>query len=115
MTNPLRGEVEAELGGEIWRLRLTLNAMCEIEERMGKGFMEIVSDLENGRTGGFKGMRTILCAAARHHRKDVTPEQIGELIAAADMKDLGALITKLMSVGAPEPGGEENPPAAAAG
>jgi len=114
MANPHRGEVDIEIGGETWTLRLTLNAMCEIEEQTGKGLPEIVNILQHGKAGGFSGMRAIVCAAARSNLPDLTPEMIGEMIDISDMQKIGHAINQLVSRSAPDGTGDENPQAAAA-
>ena len=42
MTNPLKGEIEIELGGETYKCRLTIDSLVKIEDELDK--VDIVGD-----------------------------------------------------------------------
>jgi hypothetical protein len=49
MANPYRGEVELEVNGEFRRMRLTLGALAELEERLGsETLFDLISRFESG-------------------------------------------------------------------
>ena len=45
MTNPLKGEIEIELGGESYKCRLTIDSLVKIEEELDKGIIELATDI----------------------------------------------------------------------
>lgn len=49
MANPLRGEVEVELGGKKRKARLTLQSIIEIEDELDKGLVEVMGEVAEGR------------------------------------------------------------------
>lgn len=50
MPNRLRGEVEITVGGETLALRPTFDAICRIEDEIGK-ILPLVSQMDNGELG----------------------------------------------------------------
>ena len=60
MTNPHRGEIEAELGGKRYTLCLTLGALAEIENAYGgEDLIAIAERFEAGRIGASDAIRVI--------------------------------------------------------
>ncbi|WP_424934225.1 gene transfer agent family protein [Amaricoccus macauensis] len=58
MVNPYRGEVELEVNGEFRRMRLTLGALAELEQRLeSESLFEMISRFE---TGAFR-VRDLVC------------------------------------------------------
>ena len=45
MTNPLKGEIEIELGGESYKCRLTIDSLVKIEDELNLGILEIASNI----------------------------------------------------------------------
>jgi Phage tail tube protein, GTA-gp10 len=49
MANPYRGEVDLEVNGELRRMRLTLGALAELEERLASdSLFDMISRFETG-------------------------------------------------------------------
>ena len=44
MTNPLKGEIEIELGGQTYKGRLTIDAIIKIEESCNCGIIKLAQD-----------------------------------------------------------------------
>lgn len=60
MTNLHRGEIEATLDGEVYRLCLTLGALAELESAFGDGDMLALAErFEKGRFSANDAMRII--------------------------------------------------------
>lgn len=58
MVNPYRGEVDLEIDGEVRRMRLTLGALAELENRLGSELLfDMISRFE---TGAFR-VRDLVC------------------------------------------------------
>lgn len=45
MANPHRGEIEFEAGGKTFALRYSVNAICDLEVLLGKGFVDITDEM----------------------------------------------------------------------
>ena len=45
MTNPLKGEIEIELGGETYKCRLTMNSIMEIEDSCNCGIIKLATKM----------------------------------------------------------------------
>ncbi len=61
MANPYRGEVELEINGECRRMRLTLGALAELEQRLeSESLFDMISRFE---TGAFR-VRDLICLLA---------------------------------------------------
>lgn len=74
MANKQRGYVEIKLD-KLRRLRYTMNALAEIENKLGMP----VSELDSAKLG-VKEVRTILWAGLIHEDKDLTEEQVGDMV-----------------------------------
>lgn len=58
MANPYRGEVELQVNGEFRRMRLTLGALAELEQRVeSESLFDMISRFESG---AFK-VRDLIC------------------------------------------------------
>lgn len=80
MANKLRGEIEIEAGGKTYTLRMSINAIAEIEQRLNLGINEIaaaLSDMPRLRIGT---LRAIVWGCLREHHKDLAIEDAGEII-----------------------------------
>lgn len=75
MANPHRGEVAFKAGEANYILVYSTNAICELEEALGKGLNAIVADMERLST-----VRAILWAGLRSRQPDITMAGAGEII-----------------------------------
>jgi hypothetical protein len=80
--NPHRGEVPLTIGGQQFTLRCSVNAICTIEEQMGKGIVAIVMDLQRGNIS-LTLIRAMLWAMLQEKHPDVTLMEAGEMIPLA--------------------------------
>lgn len=77
MANPHRGVVEVELDGQTFRLRFTLNALAEVENRLGlASFAEIGGLLEKP---SVRSLRALLWGGLLHERPELTEQQVGAM------------------------------------
>ncbi len=77
-------------------LRLDLNAMVEFEEETGFHISE-------ANTGKMSILRALLWACLLHEDADLSVEQVGAMIHAGNMAEVGAAVGKAMSAAAPVP------------
>lgn len=90
-----RGHTEIELGGTKRRLRYDLNALAEIQERMGlegmSQIMEKIRDLD------FISLRLILWAGMIREDPELTPQQVGAWVGDDDAPDLNTIAQAMSS------------------
>ena len=79
MMNPLKGEVELELGGKTYTTRLTIDALVRIETALDKGVIEIVNELTNARVR-INWLMIILLHALRGGGNDFKDADIKEIL-----------------------------------
>jgi hypothetical protein len=83
VSNPLKGEVEFEADGKTYTLRYSADAICNLEEKAGRGFPVIAGELMDPDTTSLRLVRMAIWAGLREHHPDITLQQAGELILAA--------------------------------
>lgn len=81
MANKQRGEVTLELAGEKYTLRPSFEAICELEDLLDIGIMEIVTILHSGNVR-LKFIAAIAWAGMWGYDKDNAPpfKDVGEMI-----------------------------------
>lgn len=77
MANRHRGEVEVELDGETHKLRFTLNALAEVEDRLN--LASIADILETIKALSVRTLRTLLWAGLLHEQPELTEREVGEM------------------------------------
>lgn len=89
-----RSFVEVELGGKTRILKYDYNAVCEIEERTGKGITAILT--EGGL--GFNSVRLFLWAGLKWKIPGIQPQQVGQWLqhAAEEGKQPMAFLEPIM-------------------
>lgn len=117
MANPQKGEVSVTLDGQQYTLALTLNAMVEIEDLFGIPFMQVCEKAEEASP---KHIRGLIWATLRKHHKELTVEQVGDLVDGGNLGALSAVLGRVVKVGSPDAkdlpkGKSENPTKARAG
>lgn len=93
----MRGYVEIELGGKTRTLHFDANAICDLEERMGRGIGAIMSE----EAAGFYTVRALLWAGLKHEDRGLTLERAGRLlndyiIGGGDQAELGKAIQRAL-------------------
>lgn len=85
MANPLTGEVSLVAGEQTYTLRMSINAVVELETLLDMGVMQIsaiLSDQQNIRLGAW---RAALWAALQDHHKGTTLAMAGDIIQVATL------------------------------
>lgn len=90
MANKARGEVDLAVGGRSFTLRLSINAICELETELEKRGLDsnYLTFFTKARQGRLNAARLLLWACLRDHHPSVTVSEAGELI-----EELGELAT----------------------
>lgn len=83
MANSQKGEVELKAGDRTYVLRYSIDAICTIEEKLGKNFLRVVAEMQNPATVSVTMMREVLHAGLAEHHPELTLKEAGELLVAA--------------------------------
>ena len=83
MTNPIRGDIDLQAGDEHFTLRMSVNAIIELETLLDMGVNQVARLLGNTKDFRLGTLRAVLWAALREHHKGVTLEEAGAIIAKA--------------------------------
>lgn len=113
MVNPLKGEVEWQFGERRLVLRFSIDAICSLEERLGKGFPAIAAEMSNPENFSIRNVRNLLFAALTEHQPDITLKEAGELILeVGDIAIAMAKVNEALGAAFPtaEASGTKNPP-----
>lgn len=114
MANPYRGEVEWKVGGKTYTVCFDTNAVCNIEAELGKSIIEISNELMDPERRRVSTMRAVFLGAMRRNHKDLTLEEVGDLMSAHGLAKSVEVLSKAIEAGfqQPEAGQEpsKNPP-----
>lgn len=113
MANRERGEVALEAGGKTYILRLSYNAIADIEDLMDKGIDEISAMLRDPKDFRISTWRAVLWGALHEMQPDVDLLGAGEIMGKAGVAAVVAKLGEAMTLAFPEH--EENPPKASRG
>lgn len=92
MANTQRGESKLVLGGNEYTLRYDLNALVELEDKMGvplseMGEMKIT----------IRNVRSMLWAGILHENDEITEKEIGKFVDMENMEEVQEAISKAFS------------------
>ena len=96
MTNPLKGEIEIELGGETYKCRLTIDSLVKIEDELDAGILELASDISQAKVR----MRTLLVVlryALRGGGNDYDERKIKEILAGTGIIQASTVVAQLLA------------------
>lgn len=87
MANQQRGELGVEVDGKRYTLRPDFNALCELEDLLGKTFTETALEMSNGRPN--TGLRSVIwCLLQDKHGTEIkTLKDAGQWIVKAGGAD----------------------------
>lgn len=84
MANPHRGDLAFTAGSQNYTIRYTIDSIVVLEEILGKGIMEIITDLQSWGQDQNKirlgTIRSMLWAGLRCHHPEIDVKAAGELI-----------------------------------
>lgn len=109
MSNRERGEVDLVAGDKTYTLRMSINAVAEIEELLDKGINEIVALVRDPKDFRIGTWRALLWGALREFH-NVSLAEAGEIMGAAGVDVIVARMGEAMAAAFPEGKGQaENP------
>jgi hypothetical protein len=100
MANPARGEVDLVSETKTYTLFLSTNAVCELQQRTGKTYGQVLRSLEEL---DFSGLREIVWAVLKKfHRKEFqTVERVGDFIDDVGRNAIQAALLELFTLNLP--------------
>jgi len=118
MANPIRGEVPIDIDGKRYTFVLGTYGLAALERRMRQPWVKIFKRASDG-DWGIDDLLAVFHAGLLKHHRDLTEEQVAELIDAAGLGNVTRAITEAVELMQPEAsaGGAagENPQKAANG
>lgn len=101
-TDP-RGTVTQEIDGKPYKLALTVNAICELEEAAGKSLQEILDELNKaGDAISIRLFRKVFWATLIEHQPEITEHEAGSVAQAYGMGNLGGLLNRVITAAFPK-------------
>jgi hypothetical protein len=98
MTNRHRGEVSLMLGKELFTLRLTLQALAEIEAALGAGDLQGLGERFAGGRIAARDLVVLLGAAIRGGGAKLADDEIASRIGAADLPRAVEALSELFAL-----------------
>jgi hypothetical protein len=96
MTNPLKGEIEIELGGETFKCRLTIDSLVKIEDELDKGILELATDISQAKVR-LKVLLVVLRYALRGGGNDFDDRKMKQIITDTGIISASAVVAQLLS------------------
>ena len=112
MANRYRGEVGFEADGQQYTLRLSFNALCALEGKIGQTFNVVIAAMADPARMSFVNIRALLWAGLLHHHRTMTIDAAGDLIEAVGIAEAVGLIGEAVALAFPQPEGDGRPLAA---
>jgi hypothetical protein len=87
LSNPHKGELSFEADGKFYTLRFSTNAICELEDELDRGIVDIAAEMSSWANDskrirlGF--LRAVFWAGLRDAQPDIDIKAAGELILSA--------------------------------
>lgn len=115
MANPHRGEVEIKAPSGTFVLRLSINAIAEIETVLDMGINEIAVHLSDPATLRLGHLRAIVWGGLRENHPDLDLFAAGDLIAEVGMVPITDAVQQAFTLAFPSADGDSPPPKAGQG
>lgn len=106
MANREKGEVSLAAGGETYTLRLSINALCELEDVFDQPIGEIVTLLQADGGVRISHLREIVRAALSEHHPGLTAPEVGRIMSDAGIDRIGGVLGELFSATFPDRKGD---------
>lgn len=111
MANPHKGEVDLEVEGKVYTLRFSIDDICAVEDKLGRGFVAITASLSDPEKLSLSVIRGLLWGGLRSQHPGMTLLMAGDLMQRAGgvMKVLPVL-TEALKRSFPDAEAEASPP-----
>jgi len=102
MSNPLRGDVELKTPDKAYTMRMSVNAIINLEDHFEMGINDIADMLGDEKGMRIRNVRTVVWYALKDHQPEITEEEAGEAITQAGFGQTVLAIQKAMTAAFPE-------------
>lgn len=102
MTNPLRGEVQIQLGEESYKARLTIDALVRIETELDQGILKLAARISQADIR-ISELIVVLRAALRGGGNDLSDKDIGNIISKIGIVGASTEVAKLLATTLSDP------------
>ncbi len=107
MTNPMKGEMTIELGGEKYACRLTVDSLIKIETQLNQGILAITQRISDADVR-LNDLSVILYHALRGGGKDMSENEIKKLIASTGIIACTTAVASLLVSVLSDPNAEDS-------
>ena len=101
MANPIRGEVDLIAGDQTYTMRMSINAIVNLENHFDMGINQIAELLADAKGMRIGNLRTIVLHTLKEHHPELTDEAAGEVIGRAGFDATAAAIQQAMILAFP--------------
>ncbi|MBN8532657.1 MAG: gene transfer agent family protein [Rhizobiales bacterium] len=98
MANRHRGEVKLAIGGEVFALRLTLQALAEIEAALGADDLQGLGERFAAGRAGARDLIALIGAAVRGGGAKLSDAAVAERMGAEELPDAVAALGELFAL-----------------
>ena len=96
MTNPLKGQVEVQLGSETYKARLTIDAIVQIEQSIGMGIIKLANKMANADIS-MTDVIAVLTPALRGGGNDLSEKEVKNIIADVGIVSATTVVANLLA------------------
>lgn len=101
--NATQGAVRIDVGGKSYRLKLTVNGMCELEGATGKTLIEVVEAMPKG---SMNLLRSILWASLLEDHPDMSLADAGKIAQEIGVTSLAETLGEVIEAALPARDGD---------
>jgi len=102
MANPLRGEVELKTPEKTYTMRMSINAIVNIENDFDLCITEVAQLLGEAKGMRIGHLRTIVKRALGDEHPGLSDDEVGEIIGGAGVNETGEAIRQAMNLAFPD-------------
>jgi len=106
MANPNRGGVAVSVGDDEWTLSFSVNALCELEDHLGKPVPQIVDALGDPANLRITDVRALVWAALLDHHGDISLKEAGAVAARIGVLPCLEKVGKALEIAFPTKAGK---------
>jgi len=101
MANPLKSQFDLQIGKETYKARLTIDALVQIEQKVGCGIIKLAQNMAEGDIG-ITDTLSVLTHALRGGGNDFDEKKVGNIISKVGIveatKSVATLLTQTLLV-----------------
>ncbi len=96
MTNPLKGQINLDLGDKSYKARLTVDAIIQIEDSTGCGIIKLAQNMSEADIK-MKDLISVLTPALRGGGNDLQENDVKKLVGEVGIVDSAKAVAQLLT------------------